>query len=288
MNMQAAIDFSDLDDLDAAATRPEPAAVTLRKATAPMVRCPRCRGSGRVTFGFVNVQTGDCRQCKGTGEVRADWEKRRDAFQKGEATKATNQKLRAAEWAGANTARWTWMTAAAGRNFAFAASMVTAVQTYGHLTEKQLATVDRLIAQDADRNAARTVEAKAREVQVVGVNGVIEALTKATRSGHKAPKLRTEAATFSMAKENSPNAGCVYVKDGDLYLGKITPEGAFKPSRDCTPDARQAVAAVTANALDAAIEYGRKTGKCSCCGRELTDPVSVAKGIGPICEAGFF
>lgn len=32
---------------------------------------------------------------------------------------------------------------------------------------------------------------------------------------------------------------------------------------------------------------GQATGTCGCCGRTLTDPVSVARGIGPICIAGF-
>jgi hypothetical protein len=31
------------------------------------------------------------------------------------------------------------------------------------------------------------------------------------------------------------------------------------------------------------VRYGRATGNCSCCGRELTDPASIAAGIGPVC-----
>jgi hypothetical protein len=40
--------------------------------------------------------------------------------------------------------------------------------------------------------------------------------------------------------------------------------------------------------LAAARENGVLTGRCSCCGRPLTDPTSIAFGIGPICrERGF-
>ena len=36
--------------------------------------------------------------------------------------------------------------------------------------------------------------------------------------------------------------------------------------------------------LAAAIAYGRETGSCSCCGRELTNKVSIDLGIRPICR----
>jgi hypothetical protein len=49
-----------------------------------------------------------------------------------------------------------------------------------------------------------------------------------------------------------------------------------------------ALAAVEADPLAAARDNGVKTGRCSCCGRPLTDPVSIGFGIGPICrERGF-
>lgn len=282
-------DFSDMDDLDSAPTLPESRAKQAQRAAAPMIDCPHCRGTGRVTWGYVNIQSGECRQCKGTGKVRADWEKRRAAFRKGEETKAANKKARAEAWRTEHPAEAEWLRKAGLRGFNFAVSMEDAVAQYGSLTEKQLAAVRSCMAKDAERNAARESDAKAREVAVAGTNGIIEALTKATRGGHKAPKLRTRVANFSLAKPHSANAGCVYVVTADdLYLGKITPDGVFKPSRDCSDEQKAGVAEVAADALNAAIEYGKQVGRCSCCGRELTDPESIAKGIGPICEAGFF
>ena len=48
------------------------------------------------------------------------------------------------------------------------------------------------------------------------------------------------------------------------------------------------LARVEADPLAAARENGVLTGRCSCCGRPLTDPTSIAYGIGPICrERGF-
>lgn len=36
-----------------------------------------------------------------------------------------------------------------------------------------------------------------------------------------------------------------------------------------------------------AANYGHQTGRCGMCGKELTDPKSIAKGIGPVCEKRF-
>lgn len=37
--------------------------------------------------------------------------------------------------------------------------------------------------------------------------------------------------------------------------------------------------------LEQAKEYGRETGVCISCGAELTDPVSISEGLGPICAS---
>ena len=40
--------------------------------------------------------------------------------------------------------------------------------------------------------------------------------------------------------------------------------------------------------LDAAMAIGRVTGVCVFCSLTLTDPVSIAEGVGPTCEARYF
>jgi len=42
-----------------------------------------------------------------------------------------------------------------------------------------------------------------------------------------------------------------------------------------------------ANPLEAAKKYGRESGRCCSCGRDLTDPASIENGIGPICATKF-
>ena len=66
------------------------------------------------------------------------------------------------------------------------------------------------------------------------------------------------------------------------------PDGRFEPGFKCSPEQRQAVMDVAADPLSAAVAHGRQTGACACCGRPLSDPESVARGIGPICAEKFF
>ena len=47
---------------------------------------------------------------------------------------------------------------------------------------------------------------------------------------------------------------------------------------------RQTIMEIIDGDLDALARYGRETGTCGVCHRTLTDPESVALGIGPICR----
>jgi len=50
---------------------------------------------------------------------------------------------------------------------------------------------------------------------------------------------------------------------------------------------RALIAELEANPLVAAMKYGRLSGRCCSCGRDLTDPSSIKAGIGPICATKF-
>lgn len=91
--------------------------------------------------------------------------------------------------------------------------------------------------------------------------------------------LRFDGATVKAVTKGA-NAGSAYVYcPNGSYDGKITPAGIFYGSDEM----RGILAKVAENPQGAAVAYGRQTGNCSCCGRELSDPVSVFGGIGPIC-----
>lgn len=68
------------------------------------------------------------------------------------------------------------------------------------------------------------------------------------------------------------------------YLGKVTKTTLDSRLSD---DVKAVLLDAANDPLTAAIRYGKVSGECSCCGRELTDPQSIERGIGPICATKF-
>lgn len=91
--------------------------------------------------------------------------------------------------------------------------------------------------------------------------------------------LRFDGATVkAVTKGFNTGSAYVYYPTG-AYAGKITPAGVFYGDSNL----EGVLAKANEDPQEAAVAYGRQTGNCSCCGRELSDPVSVFGGIGPIC-----
>lgn len=68
------------------------------------------------------------------------------------------------------------------------------------------------------------------------------------------------------------------------YLGKVT---RISIDSRLSDDVKEVIMSASKDPLTAAIRYGKVSGECSCCGRELTDPQSIERGIGPICATKF-
>lgn len=120
----------------------------------------------------------------------------------------------------------------------------------------------------------------------INVSKIAVAFSKAFSNGVKRPKLRLGDFIFSRAPDTGRNAGSIYVKKGTLYLGKVT-DGEFFPVRDCDDATTKEVIEVASKPSESAKAYGFRTGTCSCCGRTLTNGVSIDLGIGPICAERF-
>lgn len=166
-----------------------------------------------------------------------------------------------------------WIIANASTND-FAHSLDQQLLRSGNLTENQVAAVTRILS--------RPATAVAVDVGGDGIEKVQGAFQAATDSGLKRPKLRLGDFVLKLAPATGRNAGAIYVTASDAYLGKIA-DGKFTGSRDCTADQHAAIVKLCANPLESAVAYGQQTGMCACCGRELTDPESIERGIGPIC-----
>jgi hypothetical protein len=164
----------------------------------------------------------------------------------------------------------------------FAFSLDRQLKSKGTLTDNQIAAVARIVA----RNAAAPVAAAGVEVGSAGVGAVQVAFATATENGLKRPKLRLGDFVLKMAPATGRNAGAIYVTASDAYLGKIA-DGQFTGSRDCSDEQRAQIVTLCADPIKSAVAYGQQTGICACCGRELTDPDSIERGIGPICASNF-
>lgn len=253
-------------------------------------KCSKCRGTGRFV-GWSGRVLGECFVCKGKGERQFKTNAADRAAKREQAAtrKVAQFDANLEAFQQAQPAVWAWIHA--NPNFEFAQSLGLAVAKFGHLTENQLAAANRCMARATVRQEA--AQARIDNAQAVDTSKIEAAFAKAGNA-LKAPKLRVAGLVISPAKATSKNAGALYVKSADrkndegsgVYLGKIV-GGKFITSRDCTPEDEAGLLAVANDPLGAAISYGRATGSCACCGRTLTDPVSVERGIGPICADNF-
>jgi hypothetical protein len=176
----------------------------------------------------------------------------------------------------------------------FCASLLDWLGKHGSLTPGQQGAAERSMARDAQRKTERAqqVAAVAVAAPVVSVEPIEAAFAKAKAAGIKYPKLRLGDFTFSPASATSANAGAVYVKTRNTeeaegaYMGKVM-GGKFLRVRDCTDAQQAAVVAVCSDPEQAAIAFGKRFGRCAVCARELSDPESIERGIGPVCAENY-
>lgn len=283
--------FDDLDDLNDSGTSSMtklPESIT-DFGSIHIEACPKCRGSGR-WLSYSGRVGGNCFKCKGTGKLQfkndaATRAKQRAGAAERKVVKAINR-FEAFEAAHPDIAAW-WNST----DFAYAGAMKEAVRKYGDLTGPQIAGVYRCIEANERRKAAQAQRVEA--APAVRIDHVATALQNAKGKGVNKPKLRlagdTHAFVFTLAPMHGKNAGAIYVndKETETYLGKIV-DGKFIRSRDCTDMIETEIITACANPEQAAIAYGKRFGICSCCGRLLTNALSIQLGIGPICREKYF
>jgi Family of unknown function (DUF6011) len=248
-------------------------------------KCKKCGGTGRVLIGYVHQRYVTCYACKGAGtfERKTSPEARAKAKASTAARKARTIEENLAGFTAHHPEVAAWLTESAP-SFEFAASLLEGVRKFGGLTPNQLAAAERAIAKRNEARAARA--AREAAAPVVDIDRIARAFDAAQASGIKRPKLSLGDFRFSLAPSTGVNAGALYVKMGDVYLGKIA-GGKFSRSRDCTDAQQNDIVAACSDPFAAAVAHGKRTGSCSCCGRELTNPESIALGIGPICRANW-
>lgn len=231
--------------------------------------CPGCAGTG------MWKGRGRCFKCDGKGKVS----KGVVAAAKGKVTRENNFRT----WCDENRVLLDGMRRHAWNNFL--AGMLSQVDNDRRtLSERQVEVATDAVARYDAKNAERDAErakarnANARDIGIAAINALFET---AMGNGLKAPQFRTERLTIKVAKHH---ADTLYVTDKGDYAGKIV-SGKFYAVREASKDVTDLLVEIAKDPKGAAIAYGRSTGICCCCGKGLTDPVSVANGIGPICES---
>lgn len=285
--LEAGVD--DFSDFDTDATQLDKDMVKKDEKIIPaMVPCPACRGKGRKTIGYQHPRVVQCFECNGKGEVHPKRQERKEAFKKGLTTKANNLKAKIEQFITENPDAYQWIEKNKEKG-GFAAAMADSLKSFGGLTPNQLAAVNRSVETYNTKKVEFAAKDEANKAQLgEGAGKILETLQRAKSNKIARPKMRTGELDFSLAPEHGNNPGCVYVNSHGLYVGKITPDGAFRPSRDCTDEMKAKVVEVALDPLAAAVLHGRQTGTCSCCGRQLDNAESVELGIGPICRSKYF
>lgn len=255
--------------------------------------CAKCGGSGTYRFPS-SLGHAQCTKCKGKGKIAyksspAAREKNRTKKAEGVRTKL-QQKVDA--FKSEHPAVWGWIENSG--TYPFAMSMRESILFYGSLTERQLAACYKTIESVANaRKEREEIAEKAKENGQVSIDGVTAAMSKAKGTGIKKPKMRLSFGTDGEmvvyeAAPHSQNAGSLYVKTPDgFYLGKIT-SGVFYRSREVIQEISDKIVLALQTPLESAKLYGKRTGSCSCCGRQLDNAVSIELGIGPICLGKYF
>lgn len=163
----------------------------------------------------------------------------------------------------------------------FARSLIAYHDNGSEWSERQCSAILSMCSKLKAKEAAKADTAE------VDLTPVRELFKNAVQSGYKRPTFRAEGLVISLAGAGSVNAGALYVKRDGEYLGKIMGE-QFKPAYGAPDDVAALLQEIAKDPLEAAVAYGRKTGTCACCGRELTNAESIALGIGPICRERWF
>lgn len=237
--------------------------------------CPKCHGTG--TFrGYARAFR--CFKCNGGGKVS----KGVAAAAKGRATQEENR----AAFLDENAALISSLREIASWH-KFAGSLIAQVDDGKRLSGRQIEAGHSALARVAERREQKRAEQNAeRDAKsgAVDISGIAKLFETATDNDIKRPIFRAEGIEISKAPAHGANAGALYVKsnEGD-YLGKIVSGSQFRASREAPADTLAKLQAVAADPTAEAIKYARRTGRCSCCGKGLVDPVSIRAGIGPIC-----
>lgn len=276
--------FADIPEGDLGSA---PAQATLPAKADPLVpvapkgfKCPKCHGSGRYNGVRVHQEESVCFKCGGRGWVKMDPAVAKERHRKAERTKEQNRQARTADFIAEHKPLFEALSAVSDWND-FARSLRDQILSRGSLTENQIAAANRMLTKIAQREEEKKASQAAKSGEV-NAERIREMFAKAKASGLKRPAFVAGGLRLTLASEYSRSPGAIYIVQDGQYAGKIV-GNKFLATRYATAETRQRIELLSGNPQEAARAFGKETGTCCCCGRTLSDPVSVEAGIGPIC-----
>lgn len=282
-------DGLDLNNFDKLSANPHKAIAKAKER--PTFPCESCRGTGRYQGVRVHQPEEKCFACKGKGFFYTSYADRLAARKKSKqskidklaATKAEFEKDHGPLLAKVRSDLLPWN--------GFAASLIEHYDTKGHLSDRQIESLqtqcDKNDVRQAERAAAKAAERKALVETVVDTSSIRTLFDTAKGNGLKKPGLWFGGLKISEAPMTGKNAGALYVKQGGEYAGKIVGPTFFPAWGVKAADILPTLLEIAGNPAEVLRAKGKETGTCCCCGRPLSDPASVAAGIGPICATNW-
>lgn len=167
-----------------------------------------------------------------------------------------------------------------GRDTSFATSLLSGFEQYGRFTDRQRPYVERLV-QSVAAPAPAPAPVPAPAITLPVICGLVNL--------NRFARFTVGKLTLSLKNDGS----LIWVKWGGSIAGRIdSATCVYTQSRKYLRDAALAEALamlhkIEADPLNTARDEGVLTGRCACCSRPLTDPVSIDFGIGPICREKF-
>lgn len=257
----------------------------------PTFPCESCGGTGRYRGVRVHQQEERCFPCKGKGYFYSSYADRQAKRVQSRTRKATALASKKAEFEALNGKLLAKVRADLISWNGFAAKLIEEYDAKGSLSPKQIESLqtqcDKNDARQAERNAAKAAEAKKLAETKVDTSSLRDLFNTAKGNGLKKPGLWFGTLKISEAPESGRNAGALYVKQRGEYAGKIV-GATFVPAYGVKPaDILPSLLEIAGNPAEVLRVKGKETGVCCCCGRPLSDPASVAAGIGPICATNW-
>jgi hypothetical protein len=254
---------------------------------APEVKhpCSRCRGTGK-WVSYSGWKTGKCHACNGKGYFKTSAAVRA----KGKANRANAKAKKIAAF----TAEHKELVAFLRDNTSwnnFARSLLESLDTKGTIHPNGVAAAEKMMAKTLATRAKKAAERAAEEASAptYDLHKIHEVFANALSKGLNKRALRGgDNMKITPAPERGKNAGHLYVKIDGEYAGKIDPLGKFHKAWRTDIDVEADLKKIAADPLGEARLYGMRTKSCACCGKELTHPDSIARGIGPICAEKWF